>query len=199
MVASRTGKRRPSKKLSRAFTGSAVSSAIERSLKRRCKAMVLRRAPWQLGQSSACSPSSAGASSHCASSPVCSASNWLTRTPVPKQLAHQPWLELNDSSRGSGSGKPRAQDGQARRALNVCSGPLSGSTCTTPLPISSACSTAARNALSCRGPQVMLATGSSMSCSTKRLRLGNGSVFSHLPSTRSSAAPRAAAQRASSR
>ena len=38
--------------------------------------------------------------------------------PVPKQLLHQPWLELNDSRRGSGSGKPRPHEGQARRVEN---------------------------------------------------------------------------------
>ena len=41
---------------------------------------------------------------------------------------HQPWEELNDSSRGLGSAKPRPQSGQARRLETVSLSPLAPST-----------------------------------------------------------------------
>ena len=48
---------------------------------------------------------------HQISSPDCSASKPLMRTPVPKHASHQPCFELYENSRGSGSAKLRPHDG----------------------------------------------------------------------------------------
>ena len=87
-----------------------------------------------VGQATSAAGILSARSIHCDSSPVCSASKSSTRTPVPKQLWHQPWLELNDNRRGSGSGNPRPQEGQARRRGERFDAPPGDSTLTTPLP-----------------------------------------------------------------
>src|SRR4029079_12783726 len=91
---------------------SMVSSLIERPSSLRWRATGLSLAPSQAGQGLAVAASVA---SQFDSSPVCSAENPSALVPVPWQTRHQPWGELNDSCLGSGSGKLRAQFGQARR------------------------------------------------------------------------------------
>ena len=101
-------------------------------------------------------------------------------------LAHQPCFELNENRRGSSSGKLRPHEGHARLVENtvhlVGFGP---STCTTPLPNSSARASASRSCVSrsSRRPRAR-ATGSSIVCSLKRSRRGHGRVGSSSPSTR---------------
>src|SRR5258707_14657795 len=146
----------------KSLTGKSLSAAIDRSRNNTCNATGLRRWPAQAGQVTG-SPPSAGAPFACAapawaapasrhvdSSPLCSASNCSNCSPVPKQLLHQPCLELKEKSRGSSSGKPVPQLGQARlveKTLVVAAAvgvvaPGPDSTCTTPRPCSNAESSA---------------------------------------------------------
>ena len=94
-----------------------ASAAIERSRKRTLSAIGLRRCPWQARQ--AHRRRARTTRSTTVSSPLCSASNPAISTPVPKQLSHQPWLELNENRRGSSSAKLVPQEGQARRVENT--------------------------------------------------------------------------------
>src|SRR5579864_4440081 len=76
---------------------------------------------------------------HQISSPLCSSSKPVISTPVPKQLSHQPCLELNENRRGSSSAKLRPQEGHARLVENTTTrSELGPRTCTSPLPKSSA-------------------------------------------------------------
>src|SRR6185437_1167951 len=156
----------------------------------------LRRRPWQVSHGCVSRPYH---SFHHTSSPDCSASKPGISTPVPKQPAHQPWRELNENSRGSSSAKLRPQDGQARLVENTVTCLACGaSTCTSPLPKSSARSSAARSARSPLTLTSTSATGSSMVCSLKRDRRGQGAVGSSSPSTRSARKPFLAAHLARS-
>src|ERR1700736_2356392 len=78
--------------------------------------MGFKRSPAQSGQTTSARPSprDSSVSRHLDSSPLCSASNSGICKPVPKQLLHHPWRELKENSRGSSSGKPVPQVGQAR-------------------------------------------------------------------------------------
>src|SRR5262249_12561559 len=113
-----------------------ASEAIERSRNRTLSATGLRRCPSQASHGvGSCSYHSF----HQISSPLCSSSNPVISTPVPKQLSHQPCLELNENSRGPSSGKLRPQEGHARLVENTTTRSEPGArTCTRPLPKSSA-------------------------------------------------------------
>src|SRR5271156_3180344 len=112
MVASRALSLSPPRSFCSALTGSAVMAAMERPASRMLSATGLRRAPLQLAQILApCST----ASVHFCPSPLSSPENSSSAAPVPWQASHQPCAELNDSRRGSGSGKPRLQEEKERR------------------------------------------------------------------------------------
>ena len=97
-------------------TGSAASAAIERSRKRTASAVGIEAL-------AVAAPQACGSRSyhsfHQRSSPLCSASKPAISTPVPKQLSHQPCLELKENRRGSSSAKLRPQAGQARLVENT--------------------------------------------------------------------------------
>src|ERR1700733_2108984 len=170
------------KNLRTSSIGSRASSAIERSRKSTLSATGFKRAPAQAAHRGG-APSYH--SFHQISSPVCSAPKPLISTPVPKQLSHQPCLELKEKRRGSSSAKPLPQEGHARRVENTSTRvPFAPSTCTTPLPKSSVRSSAACNSESFDELTSMFATGSSIVCSRKRDRRGQAAVATYAPSTR---------------
>src|SRR5882757_5922502 len=122
--------------------------------------MGFRRSPAQSGQRTVARPAlrDSSASRHLDSSPLCSASNSVICKPVPKQLLHHPWRELKEKSRGSSSGKPVPQVGQARLVEKTALCPASPAppfalappppactTCSTPRPCSSATLSASRS------------------------------------------------------
>src|SRR5277367_3836976 len=121
----------------------------------------------------------ASPSRHTDSSPLCSASNCSSCNPAPKQLLHQPCLELKENSRGSSSGKPVPHFGQARLVENTAAVPAAlpdfdaSCTCTTPLPCSSAVSSSDRSSASAEAPTLASPTGNSMLCSMKRSSRGH--------------------------
>ena len=177
----------PSRLFRRSFdTNSTVSSmaraarsAMLRSRKRTCRAIGLRRCPWQVSHAWA---SSSSHSFQAASSPLCSSSKPSRARPVPKQSSHQPCLELNENSRGSSSAKLVPQEGQARLMLNTCTLGFfavesRSSTCTRPLPRSSALMTLRSSVLFISRALSfctrICATGNSMVCSLNRFRRGH--------------------------
>src|ERR1700722_14113362 len=171
------------KNLRTAAMGSCASAAIERSRYRTLSAIGFKRAPAQSVQAGG-SPSYH--SFHQTSSPVSSSLNPLIASPVPKQLAHQPCLELKENRRGSSSANPLPQEGQARRVENTSTRALlEPRTCSTPLPKSSARCNAACSSVSVWALTAMCATGSAMVCSRKRDRRGQPAVATFAPSTRS--------------
>src|SRR5690606_10119408 len=99
------------KKVWASETESAANWAIERSRHKKARATRFSRSPSQVGQVGA-GPSYQAF--QLVSSPVCSASKFLSCKPVPKQPGHQPCLELYENRRGSGSGKLVPQQGHAR-------------------------------------------------------------------------------------
>src|SRR6185503_7090224 len=137
-----------------------------RSRKRTLIATGLSRCPSQAVQAvGSCSYHSF----HHTSSPVCSSSKPVISTPVPKQPSHQPCFELNEKRRGSSSEKLRPHEGQARFVENtVTLSALGPSTCTMPLPKSSARTSASWMSVSAAASTRIDATGSSMVCSLKR-------------------------------
>src|SRR5690606_20407856 len=93
-------------------------------------------------------------------------------TPVPRHDGHHPAFELNEKSRGSGSGKLVPQDAQARFVENrrvssapqaavhaspspfslaACSASSGAATITRPLPCPSACASVSRSVASSAG------------------------------------------------
>src|ERR1700761_9323570 len=113
-----------------------ASDATDRSRNRTLSATGFSRCPVH-------APHATGSCSyhsfHHTSSPVCSSSNPVISTPVPKQLSHQPCLELKEKSRGSSSAKLWPHEGQARLVENTTTFSDFGlSTWTSPLPKSSA-------------------------------------------------------------
>src|SRR6185503_4853087 len=134
----------------------------------------LRRWPLQVSQACVSSPSIH--SFQAVSSPLCSSSKPSSCMPVPKQSSHQPCLELNENRRGSSSAKLVPQDGQARLMLNTCTLGFfasGSSTCTRPLPRSSAFTRLRSNESALSFCTDIVATGSSIVCSLKRLRRGH--------------------------
>ena len=115
---------------------------------------------------------------------------------MPKQLLHQPCLELKENNRGSSSGKPVPQFGQARFVEKTAGGESiapalvgAASTWTTPRPCSSAAASDWRSSDSVCEVTASVATGSSMLCSTNRSSRGHFAVGLSSPSTRNSAKP----------
>ena len=132
-----------------------MSAAIDRPRNSTWRATGFRRSPAQSGQVVAARARPLIARATRDSSPLCSASNSASCRPVPKQLLHQPCRELKENSRGSSSGKPVPQFGQARlvenTAARIARGAVALATCTTPRPCSSAVSSASRSSASPRG------------------------------------------------
>src|SRR5690348_13029837 len=95
-----------------------------RSFQRTASASGFRRRPLQAGQGSSTSSHSIQESSTWSSVPVfersASQPTSFSSRPVPTHVAHQPWRELYEKSRGSSSAKARPHEGHERFVENDC-------------------------------------------------------------------------------